>query len=608
MTSLASDEATSGRETAGQFALDDEQLEALMCRPGSPKARRAVDTLVDAQLSRNLSLLQLTVASSHEATSGFGPAALALLQRAQTSNSGDFRRVLTHPHVSRILSAWCRQISGLPASLGRHSSVAAIAAAAGIQAGVDFEVTVPLNRGVTLIPSMGVFRSDMTESSWATVIREDGTVRFEVDDHTFPIPDRWRSSNRNWEGMAKIGSQVTADVDVTGLAETTSDIHPVADPYLVDQTMWEKRLDEAAALLVEHHSDWIYDVQRVIETLSVLDRVHGHSQSVSSVDAFGDIQLTLPDSAATFAETLVHEVQHNKLHALTAFCSLVNDGFDQSMYAPWRPDARPLHGMVHGIYAFFGVTHYWRNQIDASENPADRSFAEFSYVRWLNAVIEGAEQALASQGLTVIGQRCIAAIHHELSLWPTAAIPLPVISAARRLSADRYVTWNLRNFQVDRSTVRSIAHEFAATGSGDLAGGLATPTTVRSGHGAASSTLRVPPAPMRPSRRMVGLEVILGIEPERLADLSVAETAYARQDYTLAMQTYSSDITESGEVDAWAGLASCFGEQRAAADDAFDTKRYAESLRGIADVYAELDRLKVAVDPTDLIRWMSRTG
>jgi uncharacterized protein len=60
--------------------------------------------------------------------------------------------------------------------------------------------------------------------------------------------------------------------------------------------------------------------------------------------------------------TLTHEIQHVKLGALLDLVTLTLPDDGRRYYAPWRDDPRPLGGLLHGVYAYLGVTEFWRRQ------------------------------------------------------------------------------------------------------------------------------------------------------------------------------------------------------------------------------------------------------
>ena len=60
------------------------------------------------------------------------------------------------------------------------------------------------------------------------------------------------------------------------------------------------------------------------------------------------------------AEAIVHEVLHLQLSLVERICPIVrNDAEQEVVYAPWRDELRPLGGVIHGLFVFWGVEMLW---------------------------------------------------------------------------------------------------------------------------------------------------------------------------------------------------------------------------------------------------------
>jgi len=168
----------------------------------------------------------------------------------------------------------------------------------------------------------------------------------------------------------------------------------------------------------------------------------GTARSATTPDSFGAFGLTLPISPADFGTTLVHEFQHSKLSALLDLVRLCDASAQESYYAPWRTDPRPIGGLLQGAYAFLGVADTWRSLIDWT---ALREIAvqEFANVR--EQVHHTIAILACSAELTSAGQRFVAGM--RVSTDAMMAVPLP--EAAVRRSKDALErnrqAWLLRN-------------------------------------------------------------------------------------------------------------------------------------------------------------------
>jgi HEXXH motif-containing protein len=125
-----------------------------------------------------------------------------------------------------------------------------------------------------------------------------------------------------------------------------------------------------------------------------------------------------PAPATDTVEMLLHECAHIKLRQIQLIDPLLVDPLDETfrVRVPWRPDPRPLPGILEGIYVFSHVAQYrlLRLEADCSENP-DR-------VRSLLADLEFAADVLAREArLTEAGRDFIDAMGRWIASIEAAA-------------------------------------------------------------------------------------------------------------------------------------------------------------------------------------------
>ena len=77
--------------------------------------------------------------------------------------------------------------------------------------------------------------------------------------------------------------------------------------------------------------------------------------SCSYENAPGAVYLSLHPNVMAMTEALLHEFQHNKLHAIRRIDPLIVGGNVPSFHSPVRPDARPLVGVLEAVHAFHAV-------------------------------------------------------------------------------------------------------------------------------------------------------------------------------------------------------------------------------------------------------------
>ncbi|WND34404.1 HEXXH motif-containing putative peptide modification protein [Streptomyces sp. BB1-1-1] len=164
--------------------------------------------------------------------------------------------------------------------------------------------------------------------------------------------------------------------------------------------------------------------------------------SASSGDSFGAMLISRPGSALALAETLVHEFQHSKLAALLHLFPLLDDDREERFYAPWRADPRHLTGLLHGAYAFTGVTGFWRDRLAEPEH-AEAAAYHFALRRLQSRLV--VRTLLTSARLTAPGRRLVEGLARTLDGWLRVPVDPAARSRARTAASLHRTQWRLRN-------------------------------------------------------------------------------------------------------------------------------------------------------------------
>jgi uncharacterized protein len=166
--------------------------------------------------------------------------------------------------------------------------------------------------------------------------------------------------------------------------------------------------------------------------------------SASAAESFGAVALSSSADQALCGAILAHEIQHLKLSAVLEIVALTMRDDGQRYYAPWRSDPRPISGLLHGAYAFMGISAYWRRQRHAAEGKA-RLRADTEFARWRAASAEVADTLYASGRLTQAGQHFVERMRLTLSGWQHEPV-LPAAQAAALRTAELHkAQWELDN-------------------------------------------------------------------------------------------------------------------------------------------------------------------
>ena len=109
------------------------------------------------------------------------------------------------------------------------------------------------------------------------------------------------------------------------------------------------------------------------------------------------------DGVERLAENIVHEALHLQLTLVETIESLViDDPNEPPVFSPWRNEPRSVRGLVHAVYVFGNIRHFW--QCVAAELPESSSFAQ-SRLEAIDREMDAAKHLLTSRTLTATGRR-----------------------------------------------------------------------------------------------------------------------------------------------------------------------------------------------------------
>lgn len=530
--------------------------------------------LCAAELSKHILLMHevlVNAAGRHPAT--YAELELAgafrLLVRAQERKPDAVAQILSLPGVG----AWAidclprldRADPGNPALRADLAELAAIAAAAGMRAGLDFALPIPLRNGWLILPGFTPLATPL--SCEYALLRHSGagmTLHYDGSMHRLPaqLPGQTRLLVKR--------ADLTLDIhfDISDLYLTRHLHHPLADMHKEATAGWTDRFAGAWRILTDHHPADAVAIAAVLDTVVPLttDRAT-HNVSMTSTATFGAIATSLPPDDLTLAETLVHECQHLKLCALLDLFPMVADDGAGWYYAPWRDDPRPVRGLLQGAYAFFGVTRFWRQQ--RYHGPADqvlRGHVEFARRR--NEALAVTSTLLDSGELTGTGARFVSRMHARLLDWRHDPVPADARRMAAEVSTDHATTWRLRHVVCDLDLADRLAQSWS--------GGSRPDRNARGGTAWPGTALRVRPGRVTSHQHARSLLLTLRYtNPERFRallgpgslaappdslDLSPGDLALLRGDNEAAVAAYRTEIRHGARsLASWAGLTTAAG-------------------------------------------------
>lgn len=476
-------------------SLSAEQFTAIARGGGGPDA---IGRLVAAQRSKHLILLGKVAELARRGDrpdDALGVAGYRLLARVQRRDPAAAEEVIGYPSVGawalHVIRADGTPTGDAPASGAqaggtraggtraepRPSGLAAIAAAAAIRAGLDFEIEVPVTDGAVLLPSLGaadavggtaIVSARAAEArageNWAggapageaqsAKIRSDeigagegpaGEIRAaEVRSGDLRVTARpgaagWREIRSAAAGSLHV---LIDDLDPFRMPVSANEPPPTGRLTLPQLAELRAALAEAWPLLPAASAEEIAAIVRVIVPYTAPE--FGHA-STSSSQTFGAVAISrLPDKY-TCAETLLHETQHVKLCALLDLVALTRPDDGRRYYAPWRDDPRPASGLLQGAYAFLGVSGFWREQRQAAPEPEVRQRAHAEFARWRDGAAAVAQTLLGSGQLTGPGETFVVTMAGVLDDWRREPVPSDALAIARG-KADRHLSrWRADN-------------------------------------------------------------------------------------------------------------------------------------------------------------------
>ncbi|MET9679217.1 HEXXH motif domain-containing protein [Streptomyces coeruleorubidus] len=439
----------------------------------------AVAFLERAERSRRLLLVRTLLDRLDTLRTPLSPAAEAwgVLKEAAAAAPGPVDRLLLAPATGGWLAHLLRRLHGTasgPPLWAEAGYLCALALAASVRAGTRADLRVSLTDGALSLPGLGMARLAGAEAGLTVgrartsggeltlsgPARDGGTVSVTVRPATRPLPAP--AAQAPGPGAWIALRTLTHRTPTGPLAIPLEDLDPYRDlddplpPARLDADeaeAWQRLFEEAVALLAAPGGDGPgrFDpgaIRAVVpwgRTGTLPPAPPTVLVSASSGDSFGAMVIARPSSAVALAETLVHEFQHSKLAALLHLFPLLDDDREERYYAPWRPDPRHLTGLLHGAYAFTGVTGFWRDRLAGArdDRAADTAGYHFALRRLQSRLV--VRTLLAEGRLTPQGRALVSGLAGTLDGWLREPVPHAALTRARTAAALHRTEWRLRN-------------------------------------------------------------------------------------------------------------------------------------------------------------------
>ncbi|ARP72272.1 HEXXH motif domain-containing protein [Streptomyces pluripotens] len=343
----------------------------------------------------------------------------ALLEHAERTDPAAVREVVDYP----ITGAWLADVLGVPEGPGfegRLAHLSGVAVAAAVRAGCPADRTLDVPPGRFMLPGLG---SVDCPSGRLRLHGEDGRTRIAdasgcVDvAFTRPQPGAHRPAGRGpgWSGLCELpGSPAVLD-DLDPYRVPADGIGPERLPAAVRvraaHRRWAERWPAARALLAATdpgRAEETAAILRAVVPLADQPRPGGVAMTATLRAAPGAMVCQLPADTRGLAESLVHEAHHTKLAVLHELVPLYRAAGTARHRVGWRPDPRPVPGVLQGAYAHLALTDLWARARSARvDDQRWRARAEHRFGFFRGQVGEALSILRESDELTFAGQEFV---------------------------------------------------------------------------------------------------------------------------------------------------------------------------------------------------------
>jgi HEXXH motif-containing protein len=208
---------------------------------------------------------------------------------------------------------------------------------------------------------------------------------------------------------------------------------------------WAATLSDTFALLREVWPAMEAAVTMGLHTIvPISSPIAGKSLSCSAPCFWGAVMCSL-DEPILMAETLLHEFSHNVLYSVIDYFGVFSGDASAAAvyYSPWRPDPRPLAGVLHAVYVFERVTEYYQRLFNSRQ--VDEALRH-RYAAILGRLRIGIETLRTFGRFNEAGKRFIDCLDAKVQQHRANSLVL-MSDGIRQELVDNYSRWRERNPQ-----------------------------------------------------------------------------------------------------------------------------------------------------------------
>lgn len=352
--------------------------------------------------------------------SGTDLEAARTVARLHRTEPESVERVLRYPALGGRARAAAR---------GEHEAraIEMMAVVSAVRGGTDATLTATAGGRGLVLPSLGLAR---VGGGMCRVVVKGGRAEVCGGNRVVRIPGESERDGAGWRGVREL--RLTAPsgrewrVAVDDLDPYRFPVRPERPLEIQEWNRLRRGLGAAWDVLDGRHPEIAAELAATVGMIVPLPL--GGPVSGTSRTVFGGVAIAIGLRPVEMAAALTHELQHTKLATLLDLVDLFDPahGSAEGYYAPWRPDRRPLGGLLHGVYAHLGLAGFWRRE--RHHEPGGHS----RYVRWREAAARTADVIAASGALTPLGDRFLSGVTSTLDRYRRDTVPAHAVVLARQ--------------------------------------------------------------------------------------------------------------------------------------------------------------------------------
>ncbi|MDY7085139.1 MAG: HEXXH motif domain-containing protein [Actinomycetota bacterium] len=428
---------------------------------GAATVRRLAVSERSARMIVLYGLLHTLAEGPHDAGPLASPAAAwRLLTEAEAVDRSAADRSLMYPltgiwaaHLFRRIRKVVEDEAPFWVDLGYLHAVAATAA---IRAGLEFTIDIPVRDGAAVLPGLGhaVFTgldavpARVESRAGATTVIAGGK-RVTVA----PGAPGWRpavvcAAERSGARLVFVLDDFDPYRDLRGYSRPAP-----LPPGEADR--WRSLTTEAWEMLVDQDKAAAESIAAALTVLVPIPAARPlRPLSASCDEAFAAVLASMPDDAEQLAATLVHETQHVRLGAVLHLFRFVEGDPGPRLYAPWRDDPRPLPGLLQGVYAFIGITDFYRSR--------GHALAAFEVALWRRQLRRVLTTLEGHRALTPLGRRLVANLAEPVARWAAEPIDEWLRGWGETAADDHFGQWRCHHLPVPAERAEALAAAWLA--------------------------------------------------------------------------------------------------------------------------------------------------